>query len=142
MAQRKYDAASVHFRRALKQAPDDYVALCMLSISNLVQEKYAVGRQYAEMAQKSYPQEAQAYHLSGFSKIQLKDFEGAYEEFNAYESRLSGNPNVIFFKGYCKENMEEIEAAAREYQRYLQVVRQGKYAQHAYKRLVDWGYIK
>ncbi|MGD9042104.1 MAG: M48 family metalloprotease [Desulfobacterales bacterium] len=142
MAQKKYDAASNHFRRALKQAPNDYVALCMMSISNLAQKKYAVARQYAEMAQKSYPKEAQAYHLSGFSKIQLKDFEGAYEEFNTYESLLPGNPNVIFFKGYCQEGMEQIEPAAEEYKRYLQVVQQGKYAQHAYKRLVDWGYIK
>jgi predicted Zn-dependent protease len=142
MAQRKYDAAGGHFRKALKQAPNDYVALCMMSISNLAQKKYAVARQYAEMAQKSFPQEAQAYHLSGFSKIQLKDFEGAYEEFNAYESRLPGNPNIIFFKGYCQEGMEQIEPAANEYQRYLKVVQQGKFAQHAYKRLVDWGYIK
>ena len=142
MAQKKYDAASNHFRRALKQAPNDYVALCMMSISNLAQKKYAVARQYAEMAQKSYPKEAQAYHLSGFSKIQLKDFEGAYEEFNTYESLLPGNPNVIFFKGYCQEGMEQIEPAANEYKRYLQVVKQGKFAQHAYKRLVDWGYIK
>ena len=142
MAQPNYDAASSHFRRALKQAPNDYVALCMMSISNLAQKKYAVARQYAEMAQKSYPKEAQAYHLSGFSKIQLKDFEGAYEEFNAYEALLPGNPNIIFFKGYCQEGMNQIKPAANEYQRYLQVVKQGKFAQHAYKRLVDWGYLK
>jgi predicted Zn-dependent protease len=142
MAQRKYEAASSHFRRALKQAPNDYVARCMMSISNLAQKKYAVARQYAEMAQKAYPEEAQAYHLSGFSKIQLKDFEGAYEEFNTYESLLPGNPHIIFFKGYCQEGMNQIKPAANEYQRYLQAVNQGKFAQHAYKRLVDWGYIK
>lgn len=142
MAQSKYDAASNYFRQALKKAPDDYVALCMMSISNLAQKKYAVGRQYAEMAQKAYPREAQAYHLSGFSKIQLKDFDGAYEEFHSYELLLPGNPNTIFFKGYCQEGMNHIEQAANEYHRYLQVVREGKYAQHAYRRLVDWGYIK
>ncbi len=142
MAERQYDTASAHFSRALKEAPDDYVALCMMSISNLAQKKYAVGRQYAEMAQNAYPQEAQAYHLSGFSKIQLKDFDGAYEEFNAYERLLPGNPNTIFFKGYCQEGMNHVDQAANEYHRYLQVVQQGKYAQHAYKRLVDWGYIK
>jgi len=142
LAKRKYDAATGHFRRALKKAPNDYVALCMMSISNLAQKKYAVGRQYAEMAQKSYPQEAQAYHLSGFAKIQIKNFKGAYNEFNAYEGLLPGNPNTIFFKGYCQEGMNHIPQAADEYNRYLQVVRQGKYAQHAYKRLVDWGYIK
>jgi predicted Zn-dependent protease len=142
LAARKYDAASNHFRKALKKAPDDYVALCMTSISNLAQKKYAVGRQYAEMAQKAYPKEAQAYHLSGYSKIQLKDFEGAYEEFHSFELLLPGNPNTIFFKGYCQEGMNHVEPAAKEYKRYLQVVQQGKYAQHAYRRLVDWGYIK
>jgi beta-barrel assembly-enhancing protease len=142
MAASKYDAAENHFRKALKQAPDDYVALCMMSISNLAQKEYALGRQYAEMAQKAYPKEAQAYHLSGFSRIQLKDFEGAYEEFRSFEQLLPGNPNTIFFKGYCREGMNQIEPAAEEYQRYLQVVQEGKYAQHAYRRLVDWGYIK
>jgi predicted Zn-dependent protease len=142
MAQRKYDAATSHFRRALKKAPNDYVALCMMSTSQLVQKKYAVGRQYAEMAQKSYPQEAQAYHLSGYAKIQLKNFQGAYNEFSAYERLLPGNPNTIFFKGYSQEGMNHVPQAADEYNRYLQVVRQGQYAQHAYKRLVDWGYIK
>ena len=142
LAARKYDAASNHFRKALKKAPDDYVALCMTSISNLAQKKYAVGRQYAEMAQKAYPKEAQAYHLSGYSKIQLKDFDGAYEEFRSYELLLPGNPNTIFFKGYCQEGLNHVEQAAKEYKRYLQVVQQGKYAQHAYRRLVDWGYIK
>ena len=142
LAERKYDAASGHFRQALKKAPDDYVALCMMSISNLAQKQYAVGRQYAEMAQTAYPQEAQAYHLSGYANIQLKDFDNAYEEFNTYERLLPGNPNTIFFKGYCQEGMNHIEQAANEYQRYLQLVQQGQYAQHAYKRLVDWGYIK
>ncbi len=142
MAARKYDAAGNHFRNALKKAPDDYVALCMMSISNLAQKKYAVGRQYAEMAQKAYPEEAQAYHLSGYSKIQLKDFDGAYDEFSNYDRLLPGNPNITFFKGYCQEGMNHIEPAANEYNRYLQVVQEGKYAQHAYRRLVDWGYIK
>ena len=142
MAKSKFEAAGDHFRKALKIAPNDYVALCMMSISNLVQKNYAVGRQYAEMAQKSYPKEAQAYHLSGFAKIQLKDFEGGYEEFTSYELLLPGNPNTIFFKGYCQEGMNNKEQAAREYRRYLQVVQEGKYAQHAYRRLVDWGYIK
>jgi predicted Zn-dependent protease len=142
MAARKYDAAGNHFRNALKKAPDDYVALCMMSISNLAQKKYAVGRQYAEMAQKAYPEEAQAYHLSGYSKIQLKDFDGAYDEFSNYDRLLPGNPNITFFKGYCQEGMNHIEPAANEYNRYLQVVQEGQYAQHAYRRLVDWGYIK
>jgi tetratricopeptide (TPR) repeat protein len=114
----------------------------MMSISSLTQKKYAVGRQYAEMAQEAYPDEAQAYHLSGYSKIQLKDYDGAYEEFSNFDRLLPGYPNITFFKGYCQEGMDHIEQAAGHYSRYLQVVQQGKYAQHAYRRLVDWGYVK
>ncbi|MGD2098192.1 MAG: M48 family metalloprotease [Desulfobacterales bacterium] len=142
LANRQYDAATAHFQRALKQAPDDYVALCMMSKGKLIQKQYVAGRQYAEMAQKAYPQEAQAYHLSGFSKIQLKDFEGAYEEFDTYDRLLPANPNTIFFKGYCQEGMGNTQQAAQHYQRFLQAVQQGQYAQHAYRRLVDWGYVK
>ena len=142
LARRKYDAASNHFRKALKKAPNDYVALCMMSKTQWFQKKYAVGKQYAEMAQKSYPKEAQAYHLSGMAKMSLKDYDGAYEEFSTYERLLPGDPNTIFFKGRCQEGMNHIEQAANEYYRYLQVVQQGPNARHAYNKLVDWGYIK
>jgi len=144
MAAKKFSASDTHLRKALKLAPNDYVALVMMSKSQLVQKKWAVGRQYAEMAQKVYPAEAQAYHLSGFAKIQLKDYEGALEEFNSYDKVLSGNPNTIFFKGYAYEGMKKYPASGREYQRYLQVVNQGDYAQHAYQKLKEWqakGYI-
>ena len=34
------------------------------------------------------------------------------------------------------------QAAAQQYMQFLQQVRQGEHAQHAYRRLVEWGYIK
>lgn len=139
MILKKYSYAEDHFRKALKKAPNDYAALVMMSTNQLAQKKYTAGCQYAEMAKNVYPQEAMAYHLSGYAKIKLKDFKGAYEEFNAYEKLLPGNPNTIFFKGYSQEKMGHIPEAAREYQHYLQMVQQGDYAQHAYRRLTDWG---
>jgi predicted Zn-dependent protease len=138
MSNNNFSAADNHLRRALKMAPADYTALVMMSKSQLMQKNWAVGRQYAEMAQQSYPQEAQAYHLSGFAKVKLKDFDGALEEFNRYDNVLSGNPNTLFFKGYCYEGMKKYPQAGKEYQRYLQAVRQGNYADHAYKRLRQW----
>jgi hypothetical protein len=38
--------------------------------------------------------------------------------------------------------MEKKSEAAQQYHRYLQVVKKGKYAQHAQARLVEWGYYK
>ncbi|CAB1064125.1 Zinc metalloprotease [Olavius sp. associated proteobacterium Delta 1] len=145
MMKKKYDTADDHFRKALKKSPDDYAGLVLMARSQLLQQKWAVGREYAEMAQKAYPQEAQAYYLSGIAKIKLKAFEGAYEEFNTCEKLLPSNPNTIFFKGYSQEKMEHIPEAAKEYQYYLQMVQKGDYAKHAYRRLKDWrakGYIE
>ena len=144
MAANNFSAADVHLRKAIKLAPSDYTALVMMSMSQLVQKKWTVGRQYAEMAQKVYPAEPQAYHLSGFAKIQMKDYEGALEEFSIYGQKLPGNPNTVFFKGYAYEGMKKYPQAGREYQRYLQFTQQGDYARHADQRLREWsarGYI-
>ncbi len=138
VAQKNFAGADKHLRQALKMAPEDYTALVMMSKSQLIQEKWVVGRQYAEMAQQVYPQEAQAHHLSGFAKVRLKDYDGALEEFERFDSVLPGNPNTLFFKGYCYEGMKQYPQAGREYQRYLQVVNQGEYASHAYSRLRQW----
>jgi predicted Zn-dependent protease len=144
VAANNFSAADIHLRKAIKLAPNDYTALVMMSKSQLVQKKWAVARQYAEMAQKVYPAEAQAYHLSGFAKIHMKDFEGALEEFSSYDNKLPGNPNIVFFKGYAYEGMKKYPQSGREYQRYLQFTQQGDLARHAYQRLQEWrakGYI-
>ena len=138
MSKKKFPAADSHFRKALKKAPNDYAGLVLMSTNQLVQKEWAVGRQYAEMAQKVYPQEAQAYHLSGFAKIQLKDYDGALQEFSAYDKILPGNPNTIFFKGFAYEGMQNYKQSAQQYQRYLQITQQGDYAQHAYRRVREW----
>jgi beta-barrel assembly-enhancing protease len=138
MYKKNFGTAETHFRQALKLAPSDYTGLVLMSKSQLLQKNWAVGRQYAEMAQQVYPQEAQAYHLSGFAKIQLKEYDGALEEFSAFEKRLPGEPNTIFFKGFSYEGMQKYPDAGREYQKYLQITQQGDYARHAHQRLKEW----
>ena len=142
MAKEKFKEAESHFRKALREAPEDYAGLVMMATCQLVQKDYREGLRYAEEAQSVYPREAQAHHLSGFAKIQTKDYEGAYEEFSTCEKLLPANPNSIFFKGYALEGMRNREKASQEYTRYLKIVQEGDYAQYAYKRLVEWGYIK
>jgi len=142
MAQKKYGAAENHFKKALKQAPDDYAGLLMMSKCLLAQKKDGEAKRFAEKAQKAYPREAQAYHLSGFANIRLKDFDSAYQSFTRYGQLLPGNPNIIFFKGFSLEGMQRKEQAADQYYKYLQIVNQGDQAKHAYQRLVEWGYIK
>ncbi|GAG34141.1 unnamed protein product, partial [marine sediment metagenome] len=54
---------------------------------------------------------------------------------------LPGNPNTTFLQGVAMEGMQDRRGAARHYSDYLQVVRQGPAAQHAYARLRTWGYV-
>ncbi len=142
MAKKDFPTAEGHFRKALKEAPEDYAGLCMMSKCLLAQKKTEEARRYAELAKKVYPEEAQAHHLSGITKVVKGDFGPAYEDFNSYEKMLSGNPNTIFLKAYSLEGMGRRRDAAVEYNRYLGVVNQGDQAQYAYGRLVEWGYIR
>lgn len=142
MNRQKFGEAEAHFHSALKQAPDDYAGLIMMTLCQIIQKKNEEGLGYSERAKAVYPQEAQAYHLCGFVKLRTTDFEGAYQDFSAHEKLLPGNPTTIFFKGFAQEGMQNKPESAKEYHRYLQIVQKGKFAQHAYQRLVEWGYYK
>jgi Flp pilus assembly protein TadD len=142
MGKKKFSDAEVHFRKALNLAPDDYAGLVMMSRCMLAQQKFTAAERYAEKAQEVYPQEAQACQVFGVSRLIQKDFDRAYEEFSLYERKLPGDASTVFFKGYSLEGMEKREAAAAEYTQYLKVVSQGEMAEHAYQRLVQWGYIR
>ena len=142
MGKEDYGQAESLFTAALAQAPDDYVGLLLMAKCQLVQKKNAEAERYVERAKQVYPDEAQAYHISGITKIRNKQYEAAYQDFSIYERRLPGNPNTIFFQGLSLEGMERIQQSARAYNSYLQQVQQGNQAQYAYKRLKEWGYIK
>jgi predicted Zn-dependent protease len=139
---KNFSQAESHYGAALKQAPNDYAGLVSMARCQLVQKKYGEGARYARQAKSSYPQEAQGFHLSGFAGLNLKEYESAYQDFQASYRLLPGNPNTIFFMGYAQEGLNHRPEAAREYSRYLQQVREGKYAQHAAARLREWGYAR
>ena len=63
-------------------------------------------------------------------------------DFTAYETKLPGNPNTIFFRGFAYEGMDNKQKAATDYTSYLQQVTKGDKAEYAYQRLVQWGVVK
>jgi predicted Zn-dependent protease len=142
MAKEKYPEAESHYAQALKIAKNDYAGLVKIAQSQLVQKKYQDADRNIQLAKKVYPQEAQADYLSGFIKLNRKQYAPAFSAFDAYEKKLPGNPNVAFFKGLSLEGQERIDPAAQNYKRFLQYVQEGKQAQYAYQRLVEWGYVK
>jgi beta-barrel assembly-enhancing protease len=142
MGQKNFTQAETHYRSALRQAPGDYAGLLSMAKCQLMQKKHNEGARYARQARTVFPQEAQGHHLSGFAELNLKEFDAALQNFRTSERLLPQNPNTIFFIGYSYEGMGRRPEAAREYQRFLQQVRQGQYAQHAARRLREWGYAR
>ena len=142
MAVGVYDKAEAYFQQGLKIAPADYAGLVMMAKCQYAQRKYETALRFSEKAKRVYPEEAQANHLSGLAKIKLKQFEGAVQEFTAYENNLPGNPNAIFYRGYAFECMGNKQRSAEDYYRFLQQVTEGPRAKYAYQRLVQWGVLR
>lgn len=142
MGQHAFQKAESHFRSALKSMPFDYTGLVLMAKCQLAQDKPKLAKEYVDKAKAQYPAEAQAQHLAGITLLQLKQPEAALQAFNSYEKNLPGNPNTLFYKAVSLESLQKKDAAAQTYYQYLQQVRQGEQAQHAYQRLVDWEYIK
>jgi predicted Zn-dependent protease len=142
MGKKKYVEAEDHFAAALRVAPRDYAGLVMMAKCQYARERSREMERYAEEAKAAYPAEAQAYNVSGIAKLLNKRYEGAYADFTRYGEILPGNPETIFFKGLALEKMGRREEAARQYGQYLQQVSRGENAQHAARRLREWGYLR
>jgi predicted Zn-dependent protease len=142
MARKNMTEAETLLEKALKEAPDDYAALVMMSKVELALKKPEAADRYAEKAKAVYPQEAQGHFLSGFANLQRKDFAKARADFARYDQLLPGNPNAVFYQGLAEEGMGRQKDAARTYYRYLQMTQEGDQAKYAYGRLVEWGFVK
>ncbi len=139
---KKYDQAQDQFASGLRLAPGDYAGLLLAAKCRLAREHYAESAQLAREAQSAYPGEPQAHHVTGLALAKNRRFEPALTEFNRYAELLPGNPFTLFYQGFCQEGMNRRPAAAEAYQAFLKQVDQGEEAQHAYRRLVEWGYIQ
>ena len=142
MARKNYDGAASLFQSALKSAPQDYAAHMLMAQCRFMQKKFDEAERHAASAKEIYPGEAQSYLVSGIARLQNRRFNNAYRDFEAYDIRLPKDPKILFLKGYSQEGAQQKETAARHYIDYLKIVRQGPQAQHAYQRLVQWGYIR
>ena len=142
MAKKDIPQAEALLEKALKEAPEDYAALVMMSKVQLALQKPEKAEHYATKAKAVYPKEAQAHYLSGFSNLQRSHWEQAQADFARYDEILPGNPNTVFYQGLSQDKMGRQEAAARDYYRYLQMTREGDQAQYAYGKLVEWGSVK
>ena len=142
LGKKNYSAAQGLFQKALKQSPRDYTGLVLMAKCQLAQKKIDAAKRYLTTARQVYPQEGQALYLDGYVQLKKKKYDTAIARFNAYDQKLPGNIGTTFFKGLAYEGKGARKSAADHYYKYLQSVNQGKNAEYAYNRLVEWGYIK
>ncbi len=142
MNKKAFADAEVHFSKALKIAPDDYVGLLLMSKCQMAQNKNKEALQFANRAKTVYPAEAQALQIAGVLNINTKQYNQAISDFNEYNKILPGNSIITFFKGVSYEALGNRRMAASEYYKFLQNNREGKYAKFAYSRLSSWGYAQ
>lgn len=142
LTKKSFRDANVKATNALKKAPSDYSALIITGKTFTALEQPEKAKRYFEKATKVYPKEAQGHFLLGITLLELKKPETALRQFMNYDQILPGNPNTLFLQGISYENMQNIPEAAQRYSSFLRKVNRGQQAQHAYQRLVDWGYIK
>ncbi len=142
MGEKKLNDAAGAFEAGLKLAPQDYAGLLMLANCRLTQQQWQTAERLAGEAQAVYPREPLALFVIGLARISGKRYAEAYDSFSRYDQLLPGNPNAIFYQGYALEYMGRRQPAAENYRLFLQQVQQGENAQYAYRRLVQWGYIK
>ncbi|SIT65998.1 Putative Zn-dependent protease, contains TPR repeats [Ectothiorhodosinus mongolicus] len=139
MRRERFAEAEGHFARSLDLAPDDYPGLLLMARAKSAQGRHSEARAYLDQAKRTYPNEAQALHLSGINALALNQPDRALAQFEHYERVLPGNPNTVFLKGISSEAMQNHRAAAQHYERYLQMVGtqtdQGRYAA---QRLQSW----
>ena len=140
-SRKAFAKSEVNFRNAVRMTPNDYPANLLLAKSLMTQDRQHEAQVYLDKAKSIYPGEAQSYNLSSINKISLNEFSSAYRDLTEYDRLLPGNPNTTFLQGVAMEGMQNRRGAARHYYDYLQVVREGQAAQHAYARLTSWGYI-
>ncbi len=142
IAKKDYNAAESAILKGLKVVPQDYAGLVIMAKCKMAQGQHDQALLFSEKARRVYPQEAQANYISGFSSLQLNRLNAAVANFSAYDKKLPGNPNTVFFRGYAYEKMGRKQQAATDYTAYLNQVNAGDQARHAYDKLVKWGVYK
>jgi predicted Zn-dependent protease len=144
LAKKEVDKAENAFKKALKKLRTDYTAHVLMSKCLMIRKKPAQALSYAQTAKRLYPAEVQGYYIAGMANNGLKHYAKAFQDFCKCDRLLPGNPQITFYKGYCRDKNQERESAAKEYMAYLRMIhyQPNKYSRYAYNRLKEWGYAR
>lgn len=136
----RWDRAQFFYGDALRAGPNDYEALLKLANCRLVRDQPREALPLIKQAQAVFPTEPQALHLEGLAHVMTGSFDQALASFTKYEAALPGNPFTLFHIGRSQEGLGRRDEAADRYRRFLDAGGEGKEADHARRRLAQWGF--
>ncbi len=144
LGKQKLEEARSLIAEGLREMPDDYAGLLLLSRVALAQNRAAEAETLARRAAEVYPEEAQSRAALARSLYAQRRYEGALAALRQYDQMLPGDPTVPFYAGLCQEQMGNRRAAVNSYARFLNMAGSGSSAptvRHAARRLREWGVI-
>jgi beta-barrel assembly-enhancing protease len=142
MAKKDLVEAERQFRTALKATPEDYAANIRMAQCLQAQGREEQAGEYASIARRIYPEEAQGHKLAGVLALSRGEPATAYHAFDQFDQVLPGDVGVTFLKGVAAEGMGDRQRAGRQYITFLQQNQEGEAAQYAYRRLQAWGMVR
>ncbi|ACB35593.1 peptidase M48 Ste24p [Leptothrix cholodnii SP-6] len=135
LARKDLTEAHAQFKSALEMASQDYAANLRMAQCLQAMGQVREARAFAIAARDAYPQEAQAHKLAATLALAQRDAAAAWQDLEAHDRLLSGDPGVVFLKGVTLELMGQSKRAAEHYRAYLGYTEQGQAAQYAATRL-------
>jgi predicted Zn-dependent protease len=144
MAQKAYDQAETALKTAVQKSENDYTAQVLMARCLMLRKKPEQAVHHASAAKKIYPSEVQGHYISAMVNLELKKFGDAYTDFVDTDRLLPGNPQLTFYKGFCRDKNGDQDPAAKEYMAYLKMIdyQPNDYSRYAYNRLKEMGYAK
>jgi predicted Zn-dependent protease len=139
LASNKLDDANTHIKTARGLNEQDYGLWVITAKQQMASKKYQAAESSLKKAMNLKPKEQLPNYLLGANYLEMSKPEQALVSFGRYKKSLPGNPSVDFFIGYSYEKQEQYEPAAQYYRLFLKQVSQGAQAEHAYKKLQQWG---
>ncbi len=142
LAKGKTEEALVLLAEATRLAPDHALPWTFRAAAEAKAKKLPEGATSAEKAAALDPGLFRARFVAGVLAFEEKRYPGSLAHLEAADRLVPDQPQVTFFRGRNLDAQGRREDAARAYAAVLQKVRKGPMAEHSYRRLVEWGYVR
>lgn len=136
----KPEAAKEDFRTAIQTYDGEALFHGWLGRALSAQDKPEEARPHLDRALALNDGVFRLQLYSGVNHLELEQNQASLENLRRADELLSGFPDVMFFRGVNHDELGNREEAAKFYRRYLDKVSRGGKAEHARRRLREWGY--